>query len=244
MAVMTYRLNPELDPERLAAGFRRAGRVHVREFLVREDAERLYLFLKGSDAWRLIVNQGDKLFELDRAAQAALTPERMREFEQAVHAAARYGFQYLYETIRVPNEDGERGAIEDPLHEFARFLSSPAVLELFATIGVRADFADAQATAYGLGHFLSAHDDQVAGKYRRAAYVYNLTPKWRPDWGGLLMFHRPDGHIDEAFAPAFNALNLFAVPQSHSVSMVAPFAAVRRYSVTGWLRLHPRADSA
>jgi Rps23 Pro-64 3,4-dihydroxylase Tpa1-like proline 4-hydroxylase len=29
----------------------------------------------------------------------------------------------------------------------------------------------------------------VAGKNRVAAYVLNLTPRWRVEWGGLLMFH-------------------------------------------------------
>jgi len=42
--------------------------------------------------------------------------------------------------------------------------------------------------------------------------------------------------IAQSFVPAFNALNLFAVPQPHSVGFVTPFAARRRYSVTGWLR--------
>ena len=35
--------------------------------------------------------------------------------------------------------------------------------------------------------------------------------------------------------PRFNALNVFAVPQPHSVSIVSPFAVGARYSVTGWL---------
>lgn len=236
-AAMTYRLNPRLDRQDLAETFARSGRLHIPEFLVPEDAERLRAFLKASSDWHLIVNQGDRLFELDRDAQAALTPARKQALEQAVHAAARYGFQYLYESIRVPDDDAARAAAGDPLNDFARFLSSDEVLDLFGAIGVDADFADAQATAYGLGHFLSAHDDAVEGKHRKAAYVFNLTPKWRPDWGGLLMFHREDGHIAEALTPSFNALNLFAVPQPHSVSMVAPFAAARRYSVTGWLRV-------
>jgi Rps23 Pro-64 3,4-dihydroxylase Tpa1-like proline 4-hydroxylase len=38
--------------------------------------------------------------------------------------------------------------------------------------------------------------------------------------------------------PKFNTLDLFAVPQQHSVSMVTPAAPVRRYAVTGWLRSH------
>ena len=44
--------------------------------------------------------------------------------------------------------------------------------------------------------------------------------------------------------PTFNALNLFAVPQLHSVSFVPPFAGALRFSVTGWLRAGgaPRAE--
>ena len=35
------------------------------------------------------------------------------------------------------------------------------------------------------------------------------------------------------------ALNVFAVPQMHAVSTVAPFAGGPRYSVTGWWRAKP-----
>ncbi len=110
METSRYRLNPKLDRARLAEEYRCTGRLHIPEFLAREDAERLYRFLKASDGWRLIVNQGDRLFELDRDAQAALSPERRRKLDRAVHAAARHGFQYLYESIRVPDEDAARAA--------------------------------------------------------------------------------------------------------------------------------------
>lgn len=236
--VPDYRLNPALDEERLRRRFCEARRVHVPDFLVEEDARRLFAFLRSSGCWRLVTNQGDKLFELDRKMQAELSPQAKTALEQAVHRAARYEFQFLYEAIRVPDEEAQRAAAADELCRFASFLSSPETVALLRRITGEAaiEFADAQATAYGLGHFLTAHDDAVAGKQRHAAYVLNLTPKWRADWGGLLMFHRDDGHVDEALVPTFNALNLFAVPQPHSVSIVAPFAAFRRYSVTGWLR--------
>jgi Rps23 Pro-64 3,4-dihydroxylase Tpa1-like proline 4-hydroxylase len=64
----------------------------------------------------------------------------------------------------------------------------------------------------------------------------NLTPGWSVDWGGLLMFVDQDGHVAEAYTPAFNALNLFQVPQPHAVSMVAPFAGGDRLAITGWVR--------
>lgn len=234
----TYRLNPTLDADALATRFAAAGRIHIAAFLEEADAERLYRHLRESADWRLIVNHEDKVFELDRAAQAALTPEARDALHGAAHKAARYGFQHLYEAVRVPDDEEARRAGGGPLNGFASFMSSPPVVALLRRITGRGaiDFADAQATAYGLGHFLTAHDDAVAGKNRQAAYVFNLTPGWRADWGGLLMFHGPDGHIAEAYTPMFNALNIFAVPQPHSVSIVAPFAAARRYSVTGWLR--------
>ena len=54
----------------------------------------------------------------------------------------------------------------------------------------------------------------------------------------MLRLGAADGaaRVAEAWAPGFNTLALFAVPQRHSVSLVTPSAAYRRYSVTGWLR--------
>lgn len=238
MADTGFRLNPALDAAALARRFEAAGRLNVPDFLDEEGASRLHRLLRASDEWRLVLNQGDRLFELDRPTQAALDPAANARLDAAVHAAARYDFQYMFETIRVPDEEDARRARGDALAGFASFLSSPDVVALLRRITGRGaiDFADAQATAYGLGHFLSAHDDSVEGKNRQAAYVFGLTPAWRPEWGGLLLFHGEDGHIAEAYVPSFNSLTLFAVPQPHSVSMVAPFAAARRYSVTGWLR--------
>ncbi len=238
MAEPNFLLNPALDAKALAKRFDADGFLHIADFLERTCAERFLETLRGRDDWALIVNHDDKSFDLDRRAQAALSPAQRQALDDAVYAAARYGFQYRYEAIRVPDVESERHKLRDPLAGFASFLSSLSVVEFLRKVTGKKgiDFADAQATAYGPGHFLTAHDDEVAGKKRHAAYVYNLTPTWRIDWGGLLLFHGADGHVARGFTPSFNALNLFAVPQPHSVSMVAPFAANRRYSVTGWLR--------
>lgn len=233
-----FALNPRLDRNELARQFSRDGRIHIANFLRHEDADRLFWHLRGREDWRLVFNRGEKLFELDRAAQAALTDEQRAQLDVAVYQCARREFQFRYETIRVPDEESYRAEHNSLLVEFARFLSSPKVLEFLREVtgGQDIEFADAQATAYGPGHFLTTHDDDVAGKNRRAAYVFNLTPEWRVDWGGLLMFHGLDGHVKRALAPRFNALNIFNVPQRHSVSYVAPFVPYRRYAVTGWLR--------
>ena len=167
-----------------------------------------------------------------------MAPEARAQLDAAVIAAARTGFQFRYDSIRVSDDEAERAASATPLDRLARLFSSPAAIALFRTVTGHADidFADAQATAYHAGDFLTAHDDNVAGKGRRAAYVLNLTRVWRAEWGGLLLFHGPDGHIERGFVPKFNTLNLFEVPQDHSVSFVTPFADRPRISVTGWLR--------
>ncbi len=94
-------------------------------------------------------------------------------------------------------------------------------------------WADAQATLYRPGDFLTVHDDRIGGHKRLAAYVLNMTPGWRADWGGVLQFLDPSGHVAEGYVPTFNALNLFKVPALHSVSQVALYGGLR-YSVTGW----------
>ena len=132
----------------------------------------------------------------------------------------------------------QKSELGDVLNNAVEFLNGEAFLALMREVTGFDDiaFADAQATLYGPGHFLTLHDDAVVGKYRRAAYVLNLTEGWRQDWGGYLNFFDKDGNIEKAYKPAFNALNIFSVPSPHSVGLVAPFAGALRCSITGWLR--------
>lgn len=233
----TLRLNPDHDVAELAARFAAARRVQVTELLANDGAEWLFDHLRARADWRQVLNSGDKLFELDRSTRAEMTPAQHAALDDAVHAGARAGFQYRYETIRVSDDADDRAASSDPLARFAEWMSGGEVREFLRRVtgAPHIDFADAQATAYAPGDFLTAHDDDVAGKHRHAAYVFGLSPDWRAEWGGLLLFHR-DGHAVEGLVPSFNTLNLFAVPQLHSVSQVTRAAPMRRYSITGWLR--------
>jgi SM-20-related protein len=241
---LSYRLNPRLDLAELSDAYRRTGRVRINEFLLEEDAAALRSHLAAREDWRQVVNSGDKVFELDRATRAAMTEEQRASLDDAVAAGARDGFQYRFESIRVPDGRVARAAVgADPVGSFAIWLSNnPALALLRAVTGASdAQFVDAQATAYAPGDLLTAHDDNVAGKQRRAAYVFGLSPGWRPEWGGLLLFHGAQATI-EGEAPGFNTFDLFAVPQAHSVSQVTAAAPYRRYSVTGWLRAQPQPD--
>lgn len=226
------------DRAALKAHYDENGIVRIGAFLPDDRAAELHRQLRARADWVRLFNSGDKLFELDRTAQAALDPSRQADLDEAIYAGAREGFQYRYETIRVPDEEDARRATDDPLAKLALELSGGEVRDELRAITGADDiaFADAQATAYSPGDFLTGHDDRFPGKDRRAAYVLGLTPVWRVEWGGLLLMHGDEDRGSRAFAPLMNVLTLFKVPQMHSVTEVSRAAAYRRYSITGWFR--------
>ena len=226
------------DAAALARAFAADGFVHIPDFLAGDSAARLHAMLRERQDWRQVVSSASGAVELDRETRAAMAPEQRQALDDAVYAQARSGFQFRFETIRVPDADEARAASDDPLAALAQWLSEGEARAFLREVTGAADiaFADAQGTAYSPGDFLTGHDDSIEGKDRRAAYVLGLTPVWRIEWGGLLLFHGVDGHVSRGLAPTFNSLNLFSVPIMHSVSEVTRAAAYRRYAVTGWLR--------
>ena len=228
------KLNPEFDTAALAAAYRETGRIRIQRLLA-DGAPELYYYLEGAEHWIQVLNKEEGAHELALDDWEAPGSRRRPVIEREIYERARDGFQYSYAALRVP-QDGETAS--DPVLEAIAELmkSSEVVAFLEAVTGVEEPhFVDGQVTAYGQGDFLTAHDDDVIGSRRKAAFVFGLTPQWRPEWGGLLLFHEP-GQIEiSGLVPQFNTLDLFSVPRFHSVSQVTRAAPRRRYCVTGWL---------
>ncbi len=231
-----FRLNPDLDLAALAREYSAVGRVRINDLLERDGVIDLWEHLETRADWWQLINTPEGVLEYDRATLAAMNPDQRAALDEQVFDNARLGFQYRYEGLKVPEE--EQGGSDDLLVGFAELMSSAPMLEMLRTVTGYQElaFTDGHATSYGPGDFLTGHDDDVPGKDRLAAYVFGVTPAWRPEWGGLLLFHGPDDTSVSGNVPRFNTLDLFAVPQRHSVSIVTPSAARRRYAVTGWLR--------
>lgn len=234
------RLNPRLQADRLAPVFRTAGRLHLPEILVAEDADRLSHALAGAPWSRTFLADG-KGYDVTLEDYARTPLEVREQVEASIAHGGRTGFQFDFDTYRISDhlEAGNRrgGAVAD-LEAAYDLLNSETFLSFVRTLtgDPRPVYCDAQASRYRAGQFLTAHDDDLAGKDRLYAYVLNMTPAWRIEWGGLLMFHDADGHVAEAYAPKFNAINIFTVPAWHSVSQVASYVDRPRLSVTGWIR--------
>ena len=227
-----------IDARQLAPAYARGGRIHIPDFLTAAAAAELFQALSNDLAWSRTLLLGGQGYEAPVADLAAIPEPTRHDLDRAVGEAARAGFQYDYETWRLSDHLEAGAGAPAPLAAFYDLLNGEAFLAFVRDLTGRVDpaFCDAQATRYRAGHFLNAHTDDVAGKHRLFAYVLNLTPGWRTDWGGLLLFHDADGHVAEGYAPRFNALNLFTVPQTHSVSQVAGFVTASRYAITGWVR--------
>lgn len=231
-------IDPSLNGARLGPVFRRFGRLHLPGFLHEPGATQLAAALPEADGWTIATMGGGSTIDIPLVAFASADEAARHALLATAHHEARSGFHYLFESLRISDLIEAGAAVPASLEALYGWLNSAAFLSFVREISGDADlsYVDAQATRYRPGHYLNEHDDEKAGAGRRLAYVLNLSPNWRASWGGLLNFLDADGHVAEAYTPAFNALNLFRVPQPHMVSQVAAFAGAPRLSITGWIR--------
>ena len=235
------RLNPALDAAAHAAAYARDGYVQVRDLLPADAAEALALTLETAVDWDLFLSSPSGPEVLNREQLGAMGREAIARRLAEVDARARDGFAYRYLgypmiTAYLTGRDPGH-----PLHALLEFLNSPELLGFARSVTSEPGVikADAQATYYRPGDYLTLHDDTGVGE-RRAAYTLGFSRSWRADWGGQLLFHGPDGEIVRGLMPGFNVLTLFRTPQWHSVAPVAPYAGGPRLSITGWLRDDPK----
>jgi hypothetical protein len=241
MARDLFTLNPELDRQSLAAQFQRDGRVQVRDVLTPAAAAEIHGILARSTPWGIAWRAGDDGPHSVRAAALKADPAgQQRRIGEATMASARKG-EYAFQFAQYPILDAylgewDKGGPHDLLLEHIN--DEPLLGFIRDVTGVASiRKGDAQATLYAPGHFLGLHVDSHAAEGWRIAYVLNFCrEEWKPEWGGYLNFYDDDGDVIVAYRPRFNALNLFDVPCPHSVGLVAPFAPIGRYAITGWFR--------
>lgn len=236
-----FEINPGIDRATAAETYRTLGRVQIRDVLTAETAREIRAILLHKLRWGMAVGEGTARPISVRSEEIA-TAEGAAWVNRAAagaHAASHkgdYGFRFAhYPIVDALNERWEPGGIHELLLEH---LNADAFLSLAREVTGIAELcrADAQATLFAANHYLGRHIDSHVAEGWRVAYVLNLAiDDWHPDWGGYLQFLDEDGDIVAGYRPRFNALNLFAVPQLHSVSYVPPFSPKGRLALTGWL---------
>lgn len=230
-------LNPALRREVLASEYRKKLRGQIRDFLSLDSAQAVHRDLEALP-WAMAYNDGPRVVQLSDRQLAALDPRQAAEIMRGIHERARTQYQFLYSFFPILSAYFSPEAPRFGIFDFFEFVNSEPVLEFIrGTTGLSdITWADAQGTWFKPGHFLKAHTDEEHATQRRAAYVMNLSPVWERDWGGFLQFFDAENNIEQAFKPDFNVLNIFTIPQNHSVSMVSTYVTEKRLAVTGWFR--------
>lgn len=240
---MSKALNLTVEPEVLAVAaerLARTGRTRV-PLVLGEGASLLHETLQAPDLPWLRSFDSPMRAYMPAAAFEASTPEEQDSFMQTIHAQATDNLQYLFDRLPLLTAQGQERVLPSLCYEVIDlFNSDPFIAFAQALTGDdRVAFADGQITRYLPGHFLNRHSDANPASERLYAYVLNLSPRWRVEWGGLLHFLDDEAEVTETFVPSFGTLNVFRVPQMHSVAPVSAFAGGPRYSVTGWWRARP-----
>lgn len=230
-------LNPALDAGALAAAFQARHRIVIQDLLDPEAAGILHTALAGLPWDITFIDGGPRRFT--QAQMSAMPEGERRRMMQTVLGEARSRFQFLYNSYPMITAYRENRAPDHPLHDMVEIINGP-VMDLVkrVTRDDRPVRADAQATLYAPGHFLTRHTDAEDAD-RLYAYVMGFSRNWRAEWGAQLQFLNAEGGVEESLVPSFNTLTLFRVPQLHHVSHVPVFAPVGRFAITGWFYATP-----
>lgn len=234
---MDLALNPALDIDALARNYAKRHRLRVDDALTPPAAQAAHDALRAV-RWHVAFNTPGGVVELDPERIAAMGREELARALAGIQEGARHGYQFYYAYLPLLRLYFTPGVARHPLFAFFEFVNSQPVLDFVRRLtglpSIR--WADGQATMFTAGHFLKLHTDHAPSERRAAAYVFNFTPDWGEDWGGFLQFFDRNRDIEQALRPSFNALNIFTIPQDHSVSMVSSYVRAQRLSITGWFR--------
>lgn len=229
-----YRLSPDLDVKALKKAFAKSGRLQIRDILEPLSAQAMAAALEAERNWMRSVRLKSGSFSAPLEGHEAVQAQHRQWIEEATVDPDDPAMQYMFDVRRLSAERAfglDRG---DALSAFFDFVNGPEFLAFGkAVTGETPVACEAQATRYRPGDLLTIHSDRDSNTRRQSAWVFNLTREWRPEWGGLLLFH-DQGRMLEGIHPLFNSLSMFRVPMDHSVSQVVSFAPRDRMAISGW----------
>jgi SM-20-related protein len=214
-----------------------AGRVLIRDVLDVSSAQQLTDTLLSGLDWELTTRFQGETRNVAHAKLHQMSAAQREQLRDAILRGAKQDFQFefLEYSLRDANLEalGQQHVLVHLLNALRGDVGKALFCKLLGLEGIA--HITAFVSRYEQGHFLMPHTDHVTGEQREAAFVLNLSPRWKPEWGGLLQFIGVHGDVTETFVPHHNTLSLFKVPQPHMVSFLTPLAESPRLAVAGWI---------
>lgn len=244
---MSLQLNPNLETARIAVNFKSTKRVRVNNVLEPTSAEAIFDCLRNYTAWELCHSgpNGEPI-RVSNQELEKMNAHELKALATGVYSRGAISYQYMYKFFPMVDLITAGKVTENSmLFDIATFLNSAQFIKFARDITGNNELVklDPHANLYEPSHFKNLHDDMRVDKsardrsVRRYAVVLGFTKNWSVNWGGNMSFYSaPNPTSGESSYPGFNSLEIFEVPALHRVSMVMPFAAKGRYTITGWLR--------
>jgi Rps23 Pro-64 3,4-dihydroxylase Tpa1-like proline 4-hydroxylase len=239
---VTLRLNPALDFQPFARRYAERGIVQIPDVFEPRTASAIHDLLQRAIPWRILyTDQNDRPVHHTPEEVRAMGPEKWKATLADVNLRARQNRGYFYKTYPMIEAYLKGWDPGHPIHQLTELINGADYLDLGRRVTGVAGItkADAHATFYGPGDYLTRHLDHGEDHERRAAYVLGFSQGWQPDWGGLLLFLNERQDVSEGYLPRFNVLTIFDIKYLHTVTQVSSFAGGGRYSITGWFRDDP-----
>jgi SM-20-related protein len=240
-----FDLTPTPDLEALGSVFRSRAHVRIFDILRPSGALALYEHLAQELAWRPVIFSSGRLLSAAAAAAGGQSHPLDEQARARAYEGAERGSAYLHDVDRLFPEDVpeslpfDNGLQTGLLAEFRRFANSPPFLDLAHRVtGTAIERVEIQATRHRRGHFSTfvtlppSVGDTSAVSF---GFDLTLTLEWSSDWGGVLTFRGQDVSNTDGYVPAFNALDIYALPQGHWISAVTDFAGGNRLAIAGRL---------
>lgn len=231
--------------------FRELGHARIRNFLTSSSAEALYHRLVSKVRWYTYVIANEKLMRAHRDEDECAVLQESIEILTYAYEGADLGFSCCYDADRHFPEDV---ITEEGVHPNTQVLSNDHSTDLLGCVDRFMNLEETQEVAkevLGLnmiqsialrairlrpGHFVTFNSAtrfaDRTGK-RRAGFFLNLTPEWKPEWGGSLQFRTPRGGVIEGYLPMFNSLDLITFPHGYWINSISPFAKSQIIAIEG-----------
>lgn len=244
---MNLTLNPNIDVATAAAIFKPHRRVRIENVFEPSTAEAILSCLHTYTAWELSYSGPNmEPMRVSNQELSTMTADDVTEIATGVHKRGATSYQYIYKFFpMVDLITSGKVTKNSMLFDISTFLNSAAFIKLARDITGNNELVkiDPHANLYEPSHFKNLHDDMRVDKsardrsVRKFAVVLGFTKNWSVNWGGeMSFFPGPNPISAQTSYPGFNSLEIFEIPVLHRVSMVMPFAANGRYTITGWLR--------
>lgn len=231
---MSEILNNFVDIVKARRDFRDFGHAVVEDIWKAAFAEQVIQNIVRNVSFLQCFYAGNEQKELSEKQLSELPQEERQSLFQQIHAEAGKGLGHYYARWQCDSQ-GQQSA-SGALHSALTWLTNEDNLDLVRDIsGIKnLNSVGCMVCRFSQGQYISQRVSGEEDQQRKLAFIIDLTPEWKPEWGGLLHLHATDEQPATFFTPSFNQLTLFDAQKPWSLSYVAPYIKYYRYSLVGW----------